>query len=466
MVWKRGAAILPEQEYGLQRVLGLPQTIAVAAGMTIGAGIFVLTGIAAGYTGPAVPLAYLVSVVPVIFLMMCLAMLGSALPTTGGNYKYASRLFSPRWAFIGIWGYMGGTLVGAFPLWALSGAQYLQALWDLPAIPAAIGILTILFLINLVGISMAAALQAFFVILLFAALLVFGFSGLPQIEAANFTPLFPAGAYGFLLAASILTFTHLGANAVVELGGEIKNPGKTIPRAFLIAIPLVTLLYILVSVTAVGISPLANDGGQSLANVAKSFMSPAGFYFFILCGGVLAIITTLNAGFMWGTKSLLVMATDGIFPQALAKVNRRFSTPHIFLTFIYVVSTASVLIFGEKYLAAFAALGSIGGIIIFIPILGAAWSLPRRAPKAYAAAYFKLKGIFLPLAVIIGAVLAFLVMAMLLIDLMAMPDGSFFSYLFIFWLVIGILYYEIRQRSLARRGIHLQLLTRIREEEF
>ncbi len=457
---------MPEQEYGLQRVLGLPQTIAVAAGMTIGAGIFVLTGIAAGYTGPAVPLAYLVSVVPVIFLMMCLAMLGSALPTTGGNYKYASRLFSPRWAFIGVWGYMGGTLVGAFPLWALSGAQYLQALWDLPAVPAAIVILTILFLINLIGISMAAALQAFFVLLLFAALLVFGFSGLPQIEAANFTPLFPAGAYGFLLAASILTFTHLGANAVVELGGEIKNPGKTIPRSFLISIPLVTMLYILVSVTAVGISPLTNNGGQSLANVAKSFMSPSGFYFFILCGGVLAIVTTLNAGFMWGTKSLLVMAADGIFPEGLATVNKRFSTPHFFLTFIYVVSTASVLIFGENYLAAFAALGSIGGIIIFIPILGAAWSLPRRAPKAYAAAYFKLKGILLPLAVTIGAVLAFLVMAMLLIDLLAMPDGSFFSYLFIVWLVIGIFYYEIRLRLLARRGIHLQNLTKIREEEF
>jgi basic amino acid/polyamine antiporter, APA family len=457
---------LTEQQYGLQRVLGLPQTIAVAAGMTIGAGIFVLTGIAAGYTGPAVPLAYLVSVVPVIFLMMCLAMLGSALPTTGGNYKYASRLFSPRWAFIGIWGYMGGTLVGAFPLWALSGARYLQAIWDIPAVPAAIVILTILFLINLVGISMAAALQAFFVLLLFAALLVFGFSGLPQIEAANFTPLFPAGAYGFLLAASILTFTHLGANAVVELGGEIKNPGKTIPLAFLISIPLVTLLYILVSVTAVGISPQIGSEGQSLANVAKSFMSQSGFYYFVLCGGVLAIITTLNAGFMWGTKSLLVMAADGIFPEALAKVNKRFSTPHLFLIFIYVVSTASILIFGEKYLTAFAALGSIGGIIIFIPILGAAWSLPRRAPKAYAAAYFKLKGILLPVAVTIGAVLAFLVMGMLLIDLWAMPDGGFFSYLFLAWLVIGIIYYEIRRRALARQGVLLEQLTNIKEEDF
>lgn len=457
---------MSEKEYGLKRVLGLPQTVAVAAGMTIGAGIFVLTGIAAGYTGPAVPLAYLVSVIPVIFLMMSLAMLGSALPTTGGNYKYASRLFSPRWAFIGVWGYMGGTLVGAFPLWALSGANYIQALWDIPAVPAAVTILTILFLVNLFGISMAAALQAFFVLLLFGALLLFGISGLGQVDAANFTPLFPGGAYGFILAAAILTFTHLGANAVVELGGEIKNPGKTIPRSFLISIPLVTALYILVSVPAVGVLPQEELAGQSLANVASHILSLPGFYFFILAGGLLAIVTTLNAGFMWGTKSLLVMADDGIFPSFLAGVNRQFGTPHRFLAFIYLVSTASVLIFGEKYLKAFAALGSIGGIIIFIPILGAALNLPRRAPRAYAQAYFKLKGFWLPLAVFIGAILALLVMAILLIDLFSMPDGSFFSYLFIAWLVIGMIYYEYRRRLLLRKGVDLKDLIVVREEEF
>jgi len=55
---------------------------------------------------------------------------------------------------------------------------------------------------------------------------------------------------------------------------------------------------------------------------------------------------------------------------------------------------------------------------------------------------------------------------MLLIDLWAMPDGGFFSYLFLAWLVIGIIYYEIRRRALARQGVLLEQLTRIREEEF
>lgn len=457
---------MQEKEFGLKRVLGLPQTVAVAVGMTIGAGIFVLTGIATGYTGPAVPLAYLLSVIPVIFLMMSLAMLGSALPTTGGNYKYASRLFSPRWAFIGVWGYMGGTLVGAFPLWALSGAHYLQSLWDVPAAPAAAVLLTVLFLVNLVGISMAAALQAFFVLLLIAALLFFGFSGFGHIDPANFSPLFPNGVYGFMLAACILTFTHLGANAVVELGGEIKNPGKTIPRTFMISIPLVTVLYILVAVTSTGVLPWTETAGQPLSAAAAGFMNPAGFYFFILAGGLLAIVTTLNAGFMWGTKSLLVMSADGIFPVSLAKINRRFGTPHRFLLFIYIVSTASVLIFGESYLEAFAALGSIGGIIVFMPVLGAALRLPAKAPQAYAAAYFKLKGVWLPLIVIIGALFAVMVMGMLLIDLWAMPDGGFFSYLFVGWLVAGLLYYELRRRILLRRGIEIKTLDRIDEGEF
>jgi basic amino acid/polyamine antiporter, APA family len=212
--------------------------------------------------------------------------------------------------------------------------------------------------------------------------------------------------------------------------------------------------------------PQEECAGQSLASVASQCLSLPGFYFFILAGGLLAIITTLNAGFMWGTKSLIVMASDGIFPAFLAGVNRRFRTPHHFLIFIYLVSTASVLIFGEKYLEAFAALGSIGGIIIFIPILGAALRLPVRAPQAYANAYFSLKGVWLPIAVTIGAVLALLVMAMLLIDLWAMTDGSFFSYLFIAWLFFGLLYYETRRRFLLKKGIDLQGLTKIREEEF
>ncbi|HPU00493.1 MAG: amino acid permease [Firmicutes bacterium] len=457
---------MSQSEFGLKRVLGLWEVAAIAIGQTIGAGIFVMTGMAAGFTGPSVPLAYLLAAFPVVFLMLSLAMLGSALPTTGGNYKYASRLFSPRAAFIGVWGFMGGTLVGAFPLWALSGARYLQAVMEVDTVTAAVAIMTILFLVNLVGISMAAAVQALFVLLLLIALIMFGVAGIPHIDPANFTPFFPEGAHGFILATCVLIFTHLGANSIVELGGEIKNPGRVIPRAFMISIPLVTAIYLLVAVTAVGVVPWGELAGQPLTVAAKVFMNKGAFNFFVIGGGMLAIITTLNAGFMWGTKSLLVMAADGLFPRALTAVNRRFGTPHWFLLFIYLVSCGALIIFGEDYLAAFTILGSIGGIIIFLPVMGAALVLPKKAPEAYAASPFKLKGFWVYLVPSVGALVALGVMGMLLVDLLGMPRGNVFGYLFIIWLALGLAYYEIRCRALRRQGRMPEAVRHVQGREF
>ena len=453
-------------QLGLKRVLTLPAVVAVAVGMTIGAGIFVLSGIALSFTGPSLPLAFLLSVFPVIFLMLLLAMLGSTLPTTGGNYKYGSRLFSPRISFLGIWGYMGGTLIGAFPLWALSGARYLQAVIDLPVVPVAVAILTILFLINMIGISLAAGIQAFFVMLLISTLIYFGISGLPAIDSANFQPLFPEGGYGFLVAVCLLTFTHLGANAIVELGGEIRNPGRVIPRAFLISISLVTFLYIVVAVVAAGVLPWTETAGETLTVTARVFMSEGGFYFFVICGGFLAVVTTLNAGFMWGTKSLLVMAADGIFPSGLAKISKRFNTPQRLLVIIYLIAVGAVILWGDDYLEAFAALGSIGGIIIFIPVLGAALRLPKKAPEAYKASTFKLKGPVLYLAVIIGGILSLIVIAILFIDLWSMEMGSNFSYLFLIWLFLGFIYFELRNRKLKKEGRELKVQEKIDADSF
>lgn len=463
---KRKRGLWMEEQFGLKRVLGLPAVIAVAVGMTIGAGIFVLTGIAISFTGPSLPLAYLVSVIPVIFLMLSLAMLGSALPTTGGNYKYASRLFSPRAAFLGIWGFTGGTLVGAFPLWALSGARYLQSVFDVPAVPVAVIILTVLFVVNLLGISLAAWIQAVFVIILVMALLFFGLSGLPYVDPANFTPFFAGEGYGFIVAACLLTFTLLGSNAIVELGGEIKNPGRVIPRAFFISVFLVIVLYLLVAVVTVGVLPWTDTAGQPLTVAAGAFMSGPGFYFLVFGGGMLAVVTTLNAGFMWGTKSLLVMADDGIFPRFVAAVNRRFGTPHWFLLVVYLVSVGAVVLFGEDYLEAFANLGSIGGIIIFLPVLGAALRLPKRAPEAYEASAFKLRGAWLYLAVTAGGILSLVVLVLLLVDLWSIPGGGAFSSLFIAWLILGLIYFEFRQRALRREGRELRAVEKVDGRHF
>ena len=171
-----------EGEFGLRRVLGLWDLVAIEVGTTIGAGVFSLTALAAARTGPSTPLAFLAAAVPVVFLMLVVASLGSALPTVGGAYRYPARLFSPRWAFAGVWCYALGLVLGALPLCATQCAHYLGALWPgLPVPAVAAGLLTVFWAINLAGVSPAAAAQAIMVVVLVAALLLFGVGGLPTI---------------------------------------------------------------------------------------------------------------------------------------------------------------------------------------------------------------------------------------------------------------------------------------------
>jgi len=441
-------------QFGMKRTLGLPHVVAIAIGQTIGAGIFVLTGMGIEFTGPSVTLAFLVAAVPVTFLLLVVAMLGSALPTTAGTYVYSSRLFSPIGAFVGVWGYLAASLLGAFPLYAISAAHYLQAVVDVPTVPTAIGLLTLLYVVNLLGISFAAILQGLMVVLLLLALIVFALLGVPHIDAANFTPFFTSGPGGFAMAASILTFTLVGANAIIELGGEIKNPGRTIPLAFLISFPLVLVLYLLVAIVAAGVLPWTATAGRPLTVVAQSFMGPASFNFFVFAGGLLSIVTTLNASLMWGTRSLLGVSADGLLPKRLTSINKRFGTPHWFLTLIYVVSAAAILLLGEEHLSLFAVLASIGGIIVFLPLLGAAVQLPKKEPEAYESSPFRLSRFWLNVSVGVGLLLSLLILVVLLVDLLAYTTGLVYGIVFILWLIVGailFLYKKPRQTRFDHR---------------
>lgn len=441
-----------DSQYGLKRTLGLPHVVAVAIGQTIGAGIFILTGMGIEFTGPSVTLAFLVAAIPISFLLLVAAMLGSALPTTAGTYMYASRLFSPLGAFVGVWGYLAASLLGAFPLYAISAAHYVQAVFDVPTIPTALGLLTVLYLVNLVGISFATIIQGLMVLLLLIALVIFVFLGFPHVEVANFTPFFTGGIGGFAMAASILTFTLVGANAIIELGGEIKNPGKTIPRAFLISFPLVLVLYVFVAIIAAGVLPWTETAGQPLTVVARSFMGQDSFNFFVFAGGLLAIVTTLNASLMWGTRSLLGVGADGLLPKRLTAINKRFGTPHWFLTLIYLISSAAILVLGEEHLSLFAVLASIGGIMIFIPLLRAAIQLPKKAPEAYQNSPFKLNGVWLYVATGVGFFLSLLILAILLIDLLSYTEGLIYGVVFILWLIAGAVLF-LYKRPIQKGGV-------------
>ena len=438
----------------LKRNISLLHLIGIEVGQSIGAGIFALTGIALAATGASLFLAFLAAAVPVALAMAVLAMLASAEPISGGTYFYGSRFFSPVASFTGVWAYILGAVLGMFPLYALTGATFLKAVIPaLPKIPVAALLLAIFFATNLFGARIAVWVQAVLVAILLAALFVFVGAGLPRISLHNFSPLFAGGTGGFLVASAILTFTILGANAAVELGDEIIDPRKNIPRSFVISIPVVMIIYVVIGIVAAGVAPWNSWSDSSLSAVAAVFLRGPLFVFFVVGGGFLAVVTTLNSTYLWGTKSLIVITEDGLFPKALARINRRFGTPHWFLLIIFLISSAALLLAGER-VETFAVFASLGGIIIFIPVMGAALRLRKHHPELYARSTIQLKGFFYFFAPAMGLLLCLLVIAVLLIDLSSHRGGFVFLAIFLVWVVAGAVYSSLRLgRKKRTRGI-------------
>lgn len=439
-------------ETQLKRILGLPAVAFIAIGTTIGGGVFIFTGIVYGITGQGLPLAYALAVFPVLVSMLPLAMLGAAIPTVGGNYRYPSRMVSPGLAFVGIWVYALASFFGQIPLYAVGCARYAGSI--LPGLPPdffAIGIVTFFFLINLFGVQLAARVQGALVLILISALLYYAVMGFPPLKNIRLEGLFSRGWSNLFLGTALLTFTYFGSNSIIELGGEIVNPGKTIPRAFAIAFPVVAVIYIGVALATVGHMPIeaVQKIDDPLISTSRTVLGSRGVVFFTVGGAILALTTTLNALFLFGTRSLLIIVEDGLLPRFLGRIHRRFGTPWMLLVIVWILSVAGILSrFSLQTLASYAALG---GLIVFFPTMLAAIRFPRLYPEHYHRSPYKLKGFWLLFCPLVGIAMVLFFGLIIIIDLKApLKIGCF-----LFFILSGAAYYQLRKHHWQKRGVNL-----------
>jgi len=439
-------------DHKLRRVLGLPAVTFIAIGTTIGGGVFIFTGIVFKITGAGLPLAYSLAVIPVFFSMLPLAMLGSAIPTVGGNYRYPSRMVSPGLAFVGIWVYALAAFFGQIPLYALGCAKYAQTIFPSLSLEGfAIGLVTFFFVINLIGVKPAVQIQGVLVLILIAALFYYAFSGFTAISSINITNTLDKGWGNLFIGTALLTFTYFGSNAIIEMGGEIVNPGKTIPRAFAIAFPVVAIIYIAVAIATVANLPAGEvkQIDEPLIATSRVILSKNGTVFFIIGGAILALTTTLNAMFLVGTRSILIIIEDELLPKRFGLIHSKFGTPWILLMFIWIFSVAGILSgLSLQTLASYAALG---GLIIFFPTMLAALRFPSLYPEHYRNADFKLKGFWLWACPIVGILMVLFFGLIIMIDLKTPVNIS----CFLFFIASGVLFYQWRKRNLKKSGIDL-----------
>ena len=258
---------------GLKREIGLFGVTALGIGAIIGSGIFVVTGIVAGIAGPAMIISVIIAGIIALFSALSVAELSVYLPEEGGTYVYARKLISPFAGFIAGWIWIFSNIfVGAAV--SLGFAHYFVTLF--PVVPVkgiAVIICLIFIIINYIGLKESTLLNNTLVSLKILILLFFIAFGLGYFNGSQMTPFAPAGISGILSGAALIFFAYTGFARVTIMAEEVKDPEKTIPRSIYFALAISTVLYILVSVIAVGLigaSALSQSGSPLAAAIGVS----------------------------------------------------------------------------------------------------------------------------------------------------------------------------------------------------
>lgn len=371
--------------------ISLFDLIGLGVGQIIGSGVMILTGIAIGKTGHGVPLAFIIAGIIVAITNICLATLGSAIPANGGQYTYVRDLIGKKAGFFYVALLAAGQLVLAN--YAIGFAEYFKELIPSINVSVVAGIMmTIVFLVNIMGVKTAVRFQNLLVIVLVVSIGLFIVLGFPKIT--TFKPyiqketIMPNGFTEFVAGIFLVRFSLVGAEYINEFGEDAENPGKNIPLAMIISTVIVSVIYLCVGFVATGVLPIEDVAYKTLGNVANEIFTTPVYYFFMVGGAMFAVASSLNAVFAWAPKGLAVAIEDGWLPKVLAKRNKRFNTPHFLLLIFYILGMIPIVTGGT--LEIIAVLGNnIGLIFAAMPIISVIF-LPKRNKEAYDNAYFKL----------------------------------------------------------------------------
>lgn len=355
-------------EVHLSREMGLWDAALIGVGAMIGAGIFVLTGIAAGVAGPGLIITFSLNGLVALLTAFSYAELGSCFHDAGGGYLWVKEGL-PKWnGFISGWMSWFAHAV-ACSLYALGFGAYFDLVlrefnvvmphWGFLSpqkILAALAAVAFAY-VNYRGASETGKIGNLITIAKIVILIIFVGFGLAIIFRkpdwqASFTPFLPNGWGGVFKAMGLTFIAFQGFEVISQCSEEIKNPKKNIPRAIFLSLLIVIPIYLLVAFTALGTvqaegqAPwdyLASHKETALVEVAKKFFVGGGIM--LLVGGIISTMSALNATIYSSSRVAFAMGRDRNFPSFIGKVHRKNFTPHysiVISLFIVVLMAVSL----------------------------------------------------------------------------------------------------------------------------
>lgn len=373
-------------EVTLARTLTGFNATMIGLGAMIGAGVFVLTGIATGEAGPAAIIAFALNGIVTTFTAFTYAELASAIPEAGGGYAFVKR------AFPGVTGFISGWMLWfaytvACSLYAVGFGGYFVELLESyfpPVYHTIVGLLghgntisIVTFIItsffialNVSGADVTGKAENVITLAKVGVLglfIAFGLAAVfrsPELARTNFTPLFPKGLGGVLVAMGLTFIAFEGYDLIATVSEEIKNPTRNIPIATFVSLWAAVIIYLFILLVSIGaVDPTRFAVYDSLPNqlpaefnphvldpadpalntvweilgiyketgivrAAENFMPSVGVII-IVVGGLLSTMSALNATVLASSRVAFSMGRERMLPPRLAVIHPIRRTPHI-----------------------------------------------------------------------------------------------------------------------------------------
>lgn len=340
--------------------LGRPELYALAVGQCIGAGVITLIVPAIHMTGYSAWLAFAAAVLMGFFMVAPHMFISSTVRMSGGPYSMLCGMASPRVA--GIFAYMYIFQCISLSMFGTSAAAYIGDIIPLLGTPTGrmivgIVLLTFFYVVNLFGINAMAKLQKKITWILIICLLIFAAAGILHIKLPIFNfsdPDFLTNGWeitftdgkisgGFTAAVLLLVYSCQGYFMTTGYGASAKNARRDIPFVMLVSVPTILIVYVGVAIAGVGALSLADYGkSTTLVFAAKKFFPTIMFYFFIIGGPIMALLTTLNASFAYNAITIGKSCDDGWLPAIIGKENKH-GARIVILTFMWIMSLLPVI---------------------------------------------------------------------------------------------------------------------------
>ena len=377
------------------RTIGLWGVVIISLSSMLGSGLFVMPAFAAEIMGPGIWLAFLLAATVVLPGALSKSELASAMPSSGGSYVYLERTYGPLFGTIsglGLWASF--LLKASFALIGFSAYMYALTTYfeiEINIQLVSISALVLITVVNILGLKKVKAIQTPILSITLGLLAIICIWALfdpstdlsrPLSNSAK-TGAFDQSLSSIAETAAFVFVAYAGVTKVAAIGGEVKEPGRNLPRGIMLSLLIATVLYCVVTYIMMAAMPEGwyLDKGKPIEDPVYRFVDAIAGSRIGLLAAALAVLTMISmalAGILAASRFLFAMARDNLLPQSLETVNAKYETPHW-----PIIVTGAVMLLAILYLPVkdVAKLASGFKIMVFM-LINSCVIVLRRSPEA------------------------------------------------------------------------------------